>query len=74
MSFGKKEGVADEPAKRAIEHKIDTASLRKIANMVWRLVMENAVDVRDSSALNQWQEQCGKAMIAYYDSLHPTKT
>ena len=74
MSLGKKDGASDdEPVQRAIEHKIDTASLRKIANMVWRLVMENAVDVRDSSALNQWQEQCGKAMIAYYDSLHPNK-
>ena len=74
MSLGKKDGASDdEPVQRAIEHKIDTASLRKIANMVWRLVMENAVDVRDSSALNQWQEQCGKAMIAYYDSLHPNE-
>lgn len=73
MSFGKKDAAADEPVQSASENRIDTASLRKIANMVWKLGMMNAVDVSDSSALNQWQEQCGMAMLAYYDSMHPNE-
>ncbi len=51
----------------------DNPALRHVANMVWQLGMTNSIDVEDDEALNTWQEQCEKAMLLYYDSIHPNE-
>ncbi len=51
----------------------DNPALRHVANMVWQLGMTNSIDVEDDEALNTWQEQCEKAMLQYYDSIHPNE-
>ena len=63
------ESQSEEPAKRIS----DNPALRHVANMVWQLGMTNSIDVEDDDALNSWQEQCEKAMLQYYDSIHPNE-
>ena len=63
------EPQSEEPAKKIS----DNPALRHVANMVWQLGMTNSIDVEDDEALNTWQEQCEKAMLQYYDSIHPNE-
>lgn len=71
---GGKESKSVEPQSEGPAKMIsDNPALRHVANMVWQLGMTNSIDVEDDEALNTWQEQCEKAMLLYYDTIHPNE-
>ena len=71
MPLGKKGAASADREQNGLKKGAADSALLSVAGMVWKLGMENSVDVQDSNALNRWQEECEKAMVAYYDLLHP---